>query len=83
MSGYTDIDKALENALITRIQQLNAPLEPKPTGISDHLVTLENIRAVVFDVYGTLFVSGSGDISIASEMSNQQALTEAWRFAGF
>jgi putative hydrolase of the HAD superfamily len=83
MSEYSDSDPVLENALITRIQQLNAPLEPKPTGISDHLVPLENIRAVVFDVYGTLFVSGSGDISIASEMSNQQALTEALRVARF
>jgi hypothetical protein len=61
MSEYSDSGPVLENALITQIQQLNAPLEPKPTGISDHLVALENIHAGVFDVYRTLFVSGSGD----------------------
>jgi putative hydrolase of the HAD superfamily len=83
MSEYNHIGKVLERTLITRIQQLNAPLEPKPTGLSECLVLLKNMRAVLFDVYGTLFISGSGDISIASEMSNQQALTEALKTAGF
>jgi putative hydrolase of the HAD superfamily len=83
MSEYNYIDKVLEWALITRIQQLNALLEPKSAELSERLGMLRNIRAVVFDVYGTLFVSGSGDISIASEMSNQQALTEALNSAGF
>lgn len=83
MSEYNHIDKVLERTFITRIQQLSAPLEPKSTGLSERLVLLKNIRAIVFDVYGTLFVSGSGDISIASEMSNQQALTGALKAVGF
>jgi putative hydrolase of the HAD superfamily len=83
MNEYNHIDKVLERTFITRIQQLSAPLEPKLTGLSERLVLLKNIRTVVFDVYGTLFVSGSGDISIANEMSNQQALTGALKSAGF
>lgn len=83
MSEYKHIDKVLERTLITRIQQLNIPLEPKPTEIAEHLASLKSIRAILFDVYGTLFVSGSGDISIASEMSNQQALTETLKSSGF
>jgi len=83
MSEYDDIDKLLERRLIKRVQQLSSPLEPKPTGIAERLIPLQGIRAVLFDVYGTLFVSGSGDISIASEISNQQALTETLQSAGF
>jgi putative hydrolase of the HAD superfamily len=78
-----NIDETLEKLLLTRIRQLSFPLEPKPTGVSERLVPLNGIRAVLFDVYGTLFVSGSGDISIASEMSNQQALVDALQWVGF
>lgn len=40
------------------------------------LSRLEGIRAVVFDVYGTLFSSGAGDISLAGEVSNAQLINE-------
>ena len=69
--------------LIDRIRQLSSPMTPRPSGVLEHLRKLDDIRAVVFDVYGTLFISGTGDISIAREMSNEQALTEALQFAGF
>jgi putative hydrolase of the HAD superfamily len=42
-----------------------SPLEPIPTGITPVLPDLRKIEAVLFDVYGTLFISGSGDISLA------------------
>lgn len=38
------------------------------------LAQLDNIRAVVFDVYGTLFSSGVGDISLATEDNRDAAL---------
>jgi len=41
------------------------PLEPIPTGMTPVLPDLREIEAVLFDVYGTLFISGSGDISLA------------------
>lgn len=68
--------------LIDRIRQLSTPLEPRPTPIPARLPRLKGIRAVLFDVYGTLFISGSGDISIAGELSNQDALTEALESVG-
>lgn len=43
---------------------------------------MAGIKAVLFDVYGTLFISGSGDISVASGMSNQRACAEALQCAG-
>ena len=42
-----------------------SPLEPISTGMTPALPDLGEIKAVLFDVYGTLFISGSGDISLA------------------
>jgi putative hydrolase of the HAD superfamily len=72
-----------EADLIQRIHERSFPLEPKPTGMTERLTPLTGVRAVLFDVYGTLFISGSGDISIASDMSNQRALMEALQVSGF
>jgi putative hydrolase of the HAD superfamily len=41
------------------------PLAPVPTGQTPVLPAPRDIDAVLFDVYGTLFISGSGDISLA------------------
>jgi len=38
------------------------PLQPKPTGLASRLCHLTDIRAVLFDIYGTLLVSASGDV---------------------
>ncbi|WP_319561379.1 HAD family hydrolase [Marispirochaeta sp.] len=39
-----------------------SPLEPEATDVSPHLPGIDNIEAVLFDVYGTLVISSSGDI---------------------
>ena len=39
------------------------PLEPIPTGMVPSGGLRRNLKAVVFDIYGTLFISGSGGIS--------------------
>ena len=44
------------------IRQSSRPLSPIPTGVEGKLQHLEEIRAVLFDIYGTLFVSRSGEI---------------------
>jgi len=41
------------------------PLEPIATELSPQLPPRLDIDAILFDVYGTLFISGSGDISLA------------------
>ncbi len=41
------------------------PLTPEPTGIQQKTGKLPPIRCVLFDIYGTLFISASGDIGIA------------------
>jgi len=44
------------------IRSHSEPLEPLPTGASPVIRPLRQIRAVLFDIYGTLIVSGSGEI---------------------
>jgi putative hydrolase of the HAD superfamily len=42
-------------------------LAPLPTSLTPTGQLRENIRCVLFDIYGTLFISGSGDISLAQQ----------------
>lgn len=72
-----------EQLLIKRIQELSVPMEPQPTQIAEKLPKLQDIRALLFDLYGTLFISGTGDISLAREMRNSRALADALRYADF
>ena len=55
-------------------KELSTPLEPISTGIAAKLKKLEDIRAVIFDIYGTLEISGTGDISIAQSIDRESEL---------
>jgi putative hydrolase of the HAD superfamily len=54
-----------------------SPLEPIPTGESPVLGPLSGVRAVLLDVYGTLFVSDSGEVGAAQQAAREAALREA------
>ncbi|MEQ8849367.1 HAD family hydrolase [Botrimarina sp.] len=60
-----------------QIARLSAPMDPEPTGETPRLPTLEGVRAVLFDVYGTLLVSRSGDITLAGESPHGDAAEAA------
>lgn len=47
------------------------PLVPVPTSTNRSGRLKEKIKCVLFDVYGTLFISGSGDISIAQKKAEK------------
>jgi putative hydrolase of the HAD superfamily len=55
------------------------PLEPLPTGVSSRPCSLTGIRAVLFDIYGTLLISASGDVESAdfTEASILSGMREA------
>ena len=57
--------------IITRNCQ---PLEPQPTNTPPSLGPLKRIRAVLFDIYGTLLISASGDIGNSQVASKGEAL---------
>ncbi len=66
-----------DNELLDQIRALSRPLEPKPTEIADHLVPLEGIEAVLFDIYGTLFISAAGDIGVGLVADGDEAFKAA------
>lgn len=72
-----------KNPLVTMIQDLSAAIDPLPTDVSAFLARFGGIRAIVFDVYGTLFISGSGDLGVHGETDNTRALHDALASAGF
>lgn len=49
------------------------PLNPIPTGLSPQGTLSQKPEAVLFDIYGTLFISGSGDIGIAEKDSGNES----------
>jgi putative hydrolase of the HAD superfamily len=57
-------------------------LTPIPTDLPARLRRLPDIRAVLFDVYGTLFISASGDISSTDGQVCSRALGRALEAVG-
>ena len=68
--------------LVARIRALSSPLEPRPTDTTPITAPLPGIRAVLFDIYGTLVVSASGDIGLAGEQDESSAFRAALAEAG-
>lgn len=62
--------------------QLARPLQPLPTGYPSRRQRIAGVRAVVFDIYGTLVISGSGDVGSANENSRSEAIAPALRAVG-
>lgn len=65
------------------IKELSSPMEPIETGLNPRLEKLSGLRAVVFDIYGTLFISDSWDISMVEKRDHEEAIREALGQSGF
>ena len=63
------------------IHHLCREMEPLPTDTAARLDKLPGVKAVLFDVYGTLFASGSGDVGTAAATDTAEALTRAMEAA--
>ena len=59
------------------IRQHCRPLEPQPTGVEPKLRELGRLRAVLFDVYGTLLISASGEVGTAADVGKAAAFAAA------
>jgi len=64
------------------IRQRAAPLEPIPTDVAPVPRWLADIHAVLFDVYGTLFVSASGEVGTARPEALGSVFLEALAAVG-
>jgi putative hydrolase of the HAD superfamily len=68
--------------LAGHIRSLSRPLEPRPTDAVPRVDPLPGVRAVLFDIYGTLVISASGDIGLAGENDPSAAFMAALGAAG-
>lgn len=68
--------------LVNRIRTLSTPLSPITTDATPRLSGLPGIRAVLFDVYGTLLISGSGEVGTAAASDRAHAAEAALAEAG-
>ncbi len=58
------------------IQTYLTPMSPQPTRLTPGGRLARNIECILFDIYGTLFISGAGDISLARQASPQMSKLE-------
>jgi len=68
-----DNNKGWTASVISRRQ----PMEPIATDTRPQLQVIPSVRAVIFDVYGTLVISGSGDVGSADSSSNESHVAAA------
>ena len=66
------IDPRFVDTIRDRIQ----PLRPTPTNVEPRFAAIDGIRAVLFDVYGTLLISASGDVGLDSGLEKTESLQE-------
>ena len=71
-----------EDGVATLLKKLSQPLKPIPTGVMPQIHSLPGIKAVVFDIYGTLLCSGVGDISVDQATDRDPALRGAMEAVG-
>lgn len=71
-----------ESGLCSIIRSNSQPLEVESTFVEPQLKFLVGIKAVLFDVYGTLFISGSGDIGVNTSMAKSNHLDDALAACG-
>ena len=72
----------MDEPLDAIFRRLARPLEPRPTGAAPVLRPIEDVEAVLFDVYGTLVISASGEVGTAVETSRPDALLAAFEAVG-
>ena len=76
---------SLKRMLIERIKELAEPLSPISIDHATSLKKLSGIKCVAFDFYGTMFISGVGDIGIDEdrEGESEEIFRNSLEAAGF
>lgn len=68
--------------LLQIVRQHSGPLEPLPTALEPREQRLDGIQAVLFDIYGTLLISSSGDVEASGASDRAKAFEEALQAVG-
>ena len=74
--------KTLKKTLVQIIKSCSVPLSPVETGITPDSGEIKGIKSIIFDVYGTMLVSASGDIGVAQKDSNSCMFNKAAEQSG-
>lgn len=74
--------RSIDQDLKKRFRKLSAPMDAIPTDTEARLQKLHGIRFVMYDFYGTLFLSGVGDIGIDDGSSDAKLMNDALAGAG-
>ncbi len=72
----------MDELFIDRIRRLSRPFAAQSCEIDAVLPKLSGIKAVIFDIYGTCFMSGSGDIGVSTADPKVEALSESLKEQG-
>ncbi len=64
------------------VLRLRQPLQPMATDVVAELRPLPSVHAVIFDIYGTLVISGSGDVGSADTTDRGAHITAALEATG-
>jgi putative hydrolase of the HAD superfamily len=73
----------MEPTLRERILARYQTFDPVPTGEATRLADLSRVRAMVFDVYGTIMLSAAGDIGAHEESTRVEMFARAAEATGF
>ncbi len=82
---FSNLEKArnkIQDPRVRKAMEQLAPLEPRRTGILPGGGPRDGIKALLLDIYGTLFISGSGDIGLLRNGSADYRFLE-WLLAAF
>lgn len=74
--------EALNKKIIEIIRLNSAKLEPVPTTEKEKLVGSGKIKSIIFDIYGTLIISASGDIGIVKSSSKSEIFRKSLENSG-
>lgn len=65
------------------VLRVRESLSAMPTDVAPQLERLADVRCVVFDIYGTLVISGSGDVGSADQHDDGARIREALAAVGW
>lgn len=76
------VTEAFNKKIIEIIRLNSAKLEPVPTTEKEKLVGSGTIRSIIFDIYGTLLISASGDIGTVKSFSKSDLFLKSLEKSG-
>jgi putative hydrolase of the HAD superfamily len=67
---------------LSPVLRLRDEMQPQPTNVEPNVKLLPEVRAVIFDVYGTLVISGSGDVGSADTRDHSDLIEQSLEAVG-